>query len=386
MKNLKAIGYVALLLGVTALSLLGCDSSSGGRIPPGSSGIGGHSGTGGTVGNGGNSNAGSGGISSLGGMTGDGGAAGSGGSAATGGNGAAGGAAAAGGATGVADAGGATGGDAVSDGATGTGGLSVSGGRFGSGGRSGNGGNGGATNSAGAGGTGVVDAGPEAPGGTIGDYGTVYFISNTRTQIVRLQTTMIVPPKPPASGTLFLWPGLEPLSGSAHFSPIGTGVLQPVLTWGNSCAPGVEPPAYSTWWISAQYVNTLGSATGYMGCFGGSVMSVNVGDELKIDMQLVGTSWNQTVTDLQTGKSVSFSEDLAGQAQNWAMFVIEEYSSAPVSEVTFTDTVITYGAADAADCKLDTRGPTDFVSVPIASTDGVKCSVAQIILRAKGIQ
>lgn len=232
---------------------------------------------------------------------------------------------------------------------------------------------------------GAVDAGPEAPGGTIGDYGSVYFVASTHTQIVRLQTTLIVPAKPPASGTLFLWPGLEPLPGSANFNPIGTGVLQPVLTWGNSCAPGNQPSAHSSWWISAQYVNTLGNARGYKGCYGGSVMSVNVGDELKIDMQLVGGKWNQTVTDVQTNKSVTFTEDLGGQGQNWAMFVIEEYSSAPVSPVIFNNTVITYGAADAADCKLGTRGPTDFVSVPVASSDGLQCAVAQIILRAKGI-
>jgi len=384
--NLKTIAYPALLSGVTMLSLLGCDSSSGGPSTPGSGGAGGHSSAGGTIGSGsGGSLAtggspGSGGNSSTSGMTSAGGASG-GGSAATGGSPATGGAAGTGGADPTKGGGG-----TASGGATGTGGGFITGGQLGGGGRAGSGGNSGATGDSGAGGAGSIDAGPEAPGGTIGDYGSVYFISNTRTQIVRLQTTMIVPPKPAASGTLFLWPGLEPLSGSAHFGPIGTGVLQPVLTWGNSCAPGVQPRAYSTWWISAQYVNTLGSATGYMGCFGGQVMSVNVGDELTIDMQLVGSSWSQTVTDLQTSKSVSFSEDLAEQAQNWAMFVIEEYSSAPVSAITFRDTVITYGAADAADCKLDTRGPTDFVSVPVASADGLKCSVAQIILRAKGIQ
>jgi hypothetical protein len=394
MKHVKALASSALLASLTTLSLLGCDSSSGVPSPHGSGGAGGRSNTGGTTGNGGGwatgGSPGSGGSSSMGGSAG--GASGSGGSSASGGNSGAGGAAAAGGAAGAGGAAAAGGtstmgsGGATTGGNPGSGGLVGSGGRLGSGGRSGGGGNSGTIADAGAGGTTGVDAGPEAPGGTIGAYGSVYFVSNTRTQIVRLQTTMVVPPEPPASGTLFLWPGLEPLSGSAHFSPIGTGVLQPVLTWGSSCAPGVQPRAYSTWWISAQYVNTLGNAAGYMGCYGGPVLAVNVGDELNIDMQLVGTTWNQTVTDVQTSKSVSFSEDLGGQAQNWAMFVIEEYSSAPVSAVTFTDTVITYGAADAADCKLDARGPTDFVSVPVASTDGLKCSIAQIILRAKGIQ
>ena len=76
---------------------------------------------------------------------------------------------------------------------------------------------------------------------------------------------------------------------------------------------------------------------------------------------------------------------MMNQAQNLAYFVIEEYSSAPVSEVVFTDTTLTYAAADAADCKLNTRGQNDFVSVPVASSDGRSCAIQEIILRAQGI-
>ena len=154
-------------------------------------------------------------------------------------------------------------------------------------------------------GTGIADAGPQAPGGRISGYGTVLFTANSKNQIVRLQTTLTVLPKPPASGTLFLWPGLDP--NGANFYPIDNGVLQPVLTWGSSCAPGTQPRAYSTWWISAQYVNTNGSNPGFIGCYGGPVMSVNVGDTLNMDIQLTGTVWNQTVLDVQTNQSVSFS-------------------------------------------------------------------------------
>ena len=74
------------------------------------------------------------------------------------------------------------------------------------------------------------------------------------------------------------------------------------------------------------------------------------------------------------------------QSQNLAYLVIEEYSSAQVSEVIFTNTTITFGSADAADCKLSMRGQTDFVSVPQASSDGLQCTVQEIILRAQGIQ
>jgi hypothetical protein len=208
--------------------------------------------------------------------------------------------------------------------------------------------------------------------------------ANAKNQIVRLQTTMVVPPKPPASGTLFLWPGLDP--SGANFLPIDNGVLQPVLTWGSSCAPGKQPRAYSTWWISAQYVNTIGADPGYIGCYGGDVMSVNVGDTLNMDIKLDGTVWNQTVTDVQTAQSVTFGIDMMNQAQNLAYFVIEEYSSAPVSEVVFTNSIITFASADAADCKLNMRGQNDFVSVPVASSDGLTCSIQEIILRAQGIQ
>jgi len=225
--------------------------------------------------------------------------------------------------------------------------------------------------------------GPQAPGGRISGYGTVLFQTNSRNEMVRLQTTMIVPAKPPPSGTLFLWPGLQP--NGKNFEPIDNGVLQPVLTWGPSCAPGDQPRAYSTWWISGQYVNTFGNEPGYTDCNGGDIMSVDVGDALLIDMTLDGTVWTQTVTDQQTEEQVSYSLDMRGQAQNLAYFVIEEYSSTPVSEVIFTDTVLTFDAADAADCKLTARGQTDYVSVPVPSSDGLTCSIAEIILRAEGI-
>jgi hypothetical protein len=226
--------------------------------------------------------------------------------------------------------------------------------------------------------------GTQASGGSVSDYGTVRIWAKSPHQIVRLQTRMVVPPPPPASGTLFLWPGLQP--DGVNFQPIDNGVLQPVLTWGPSCAPGKQPRTYSTWWISGQYVNTNGQVSGYTGCAGGTIMSVNVCDTLDIDMVLSGTTWIQTITDEQTNQTVSYSIDMKNQAQNLAYFVIEEYSSTPVSEVIFTDTVITFDTSDAADCKVSLRGQTDFVSSPTASTDGLQCSIPQIILRAKGIQ
>jgi hypothetical protein len=230
----------------------------------------------------------------------------------------------------------------------------------------------------------ATQVGTQAPAGTVSDYGTVLIWAKSPHQIVRLQTTMVVPPKPPASGTLFLWPGIDP--DGANFLPIDNGVLQPVLTWGPACAPGTQPRAYSTWWISGQYVNTNGSVSGYTDCNGGPIMSVNVCDTLVMDIALSGTVWTQTITDEQTAQTVTYSIDMQNQAQNLAYFVIEEYSSAPVSEVIFTDTTLTFDSADAADCKVNMRGQTDYISTPTASSDGLQCSIQQIILRAQGIQ
>lgn len=264
---------------------------------------------------------------------------------------------------------GASGGHGGTAGGGGHAGMTGGGGLPGAGGSSGSGGMGG--------------LGPEAPGRVTG-YGTVLISSSSKNQIVRLQTSLLVPAEPPPSGTLFLWPGLQP--NGANFLPIDNGVLQPVLTWGPSCAPGKQPRAYSTWWISGQYVNTNGSAPGYTGCEGGPIMSVDVGDTLSIDMALSGTIWTQTVTDTETGQSVAYSIDMMNQAQTLAYFVIEEYSSAPTSDVIFTGNTITFGAADSADCKLTMRGQTDYVSVPVPSSDGRSCAIAEIILRAQGVQ
>ena len=54
--------------------------------------------------------------------------------------------------------------------------------------------------------------------------------------------------------------------------------------------------------------------------------------------------------------------------------------------IHYFGTTITFGAADAADCKLAMRGQNDFVSVPVASSDGRSCAIQAIILRAQGIQ
>ncbi|WP_156038967.1 hypothetical protein [Chromobacterium haemolyticum] len=220
-----------------------------------------------------------------------------------------------------------------------------------------------------------------APPTKVSDHGAVEFIGfdTSATQIVSLQTTLTVPIKPPASGTLFLWPGIQPLG--ANYLPIDNGVLQPVLTWGPSCAPGKQPRTYSTWWVSAQYVNTVGKHPGYTDCHGGPIMPVNVGDQLKMSMILRGTTWHQTVTDIQTGRSVSFKIDMKKQAQNRAIFIIEGWSQQSIEDVIFTNTTITFTPAAPLSCIAKNQGRNVTVSIPRISSDGTQCSISKIILR-----
>ncbi|MCC9307263.1 hypothetical protein LN042_09130 [Kitasatospora sp. RB6PN24] len=215
--------------------------------------------------------------------------------------------------------------------------------------------------------------------GAVHDQGRVNLYAPASNQIVELKTGFVVPPKPSEVGTTFLWPGLEPVSDGVNFEPIGTGVLQPVLTWGPSCAPAAGKPAdsdaYSSWWISGQYVNTLGSDPGYEGCFSGPAMLVKPGDRLEVDMKLDSASgqWVQTVAD--GAKRASFSFGLQGQAQNRVMFYIENYDGAPFAgPLSFSHTTVTFAKADGG----STCG--SWAAVPGVSgvrsvADGRKCVI-----------
>ncbi len=222
-------------------------------------------------------------------------------------------------------------------------------------------------------------------------YGFIDMVTSAKNQIVALETTLAVPPKPPASGTLFLWPGLQPDGPGSMDLPIDNGVLQPVLTWGPTCAPNApNGNAYASWWISAQYVNTYIAMsspdyTAYGGCHGGPGMNVDVADSLNISMTLSGTSWVQTVTDVRSGQSVTYALDMMGQIQDIAEFDIEEYSQAPVADVIFTSTALTFASSQPAACQPEARGTNDYFSAPQASSDGLRCCVQTLILRAEGV-
>ena len=227
---------------------------------------------------------------------------------------------------------------------------------------------------------------PSPAASVVDGHGFVELNTSTDNPIVSLVTTLIVPPKPPPSGTLFLWPGLQPLPGGASYSPIDNGVLQPVLTWGPTCAPNAPlATPYEDWWVSAQYVNTFGSAPGYTGCLGGPGMLVPVGDRLRMTFTLDGTIWRQVVQSEATGQEVSFDIDLQGQSQHRAEFLIEPYDSLPISDVQFDATVIRFAKPSPSSCHVLRRGLTDEVAIPVSSPDGTACCVPSITLKAPGI-
>ncbi|MER7768675.1 hypothetical protein [Kitasatospora sp. NPDC096140] len=223
---------------------------------------------------------------------------------------------------------------------------------------------------------------PSTAGSAAADAGSpAEFTLPASNQIVKVQTSFTVPAEQSHTGTTFLWPGLQPLPDGANFNPIGEGVLQPVLTWGPSCAPAAGAPAgYSSWWISGQYVNTEGSRPGYQGCFSGKAMQVNPGDKLDIAMRLDSASgkWIQTITD--GPDHVSFSENLHGQAQNWLLFVIENYDDASFNALlSFRNTRVDFQNADQATC--DRWGREPGVSGGTTSTNnGLRCVIDTVTI------
>jgi hypothetical protein len=204
------------------------------------------------------------------------------------------------------------------------------------------------------------------------------FHISAQNEVVHFRTRLRVPSKLPAYGTLFIWPGLQPYG--RNFLPLDNGVLQPVLTWGKSCAPGKQPTPYSTWWISAQYVNTFGHAPGYTGCSGGEIMTVEPGQMLTLLFWLEGSLWHQLVLDESTGKSVTFTIDMKSQAQTEVIFDLESWASPPIEGVEFLDTEFTLRNPEPSACQPVERTLADFVSTPTVNRDGNTCRIDRIAL------
>ncbi len=225
------------------------------------------------------------------------------------------------------------------------------------------------------------------PAGELG-YQADFYVAPPN-QFVGLQTTLTVPPLPPVptapGAALFLWPGMDPATNSANFLPINNGVLQPVLSWGPSCAPTPQPTPFSSWWISAQYVNTFGSDSGYSGCYSGNSMQVNPGDLLLINISLAADSsvWTETVTDANTVQSVAFSIDMQGQGQNWAYWAMEFwYGAALPTPLIFTNTTITFQSPDSANWCSASQGQNSayIYTPPTPQNSSTQCFISSVVL------
>ena len=69
------------------------------------------------------------------------------------------------------------------------------------------------------------------------EYSGVKMLIRSPNAVLSFKTTLQVPKPPTQRQTLFIWPGLQSRDGAADPGRVGNGVLQPVLTWGGSCAP-----------------------------------------------------------------------------------------------------------------------------------------------------
>jgi len=105
-----------------------------------------------------------------------------------------------------------------------------------------------------------------------------------------LKASMTVPEGIGYSGTLFFWPGLQ--------SSVSPGVLQPVLTYGPSCAPNPTKISDNQWWISGQYVTNV--------CKGGPRMALKAGNMVTVTMEYDDSNGTWTQTCESNGNNVSF--------------------------------------------------------------------------------
>jgi hypothetical protein len=216
------------------------------------------------------------------------------------------------------------------------------------------------------------------------EYAGLKYLARSPNQILSFKTTIQVPKPPTARQTLFIWPGLQSRDGAADPGRVGNGVLQPVLTWGGSCAPELPPDPYAGWWIAGMYVNVTTGAAGPTGCAGGDYLTTELGDLLEIDMFLKDNKWVQTIKNVRMDKTVDFTIDLEGQVQNEAMWLIEVpdgSSIRPVDDTIWTQNVLTF-SDPVTSCQPRAVGAADYFSAPILSPDGLHCCWDKIIMRA----
>ena len=126
--------------------------------------------------------------------------------------------------------------------------------------------------------------------------------------------------------TVFIWPGLQPDGPERKcFFPINNGVLQPVLTFGNSCAPH-KPQDTEQWWISGQYVNTdldcnsvpndfAGVCEDFFQCHGGEFLTVAPGQVISTRMTFepANNTWMETIESNGQTRTYSIALDYCSE-------------------------------------------------------------------------
>jgi hypothetical protein len=205
---------------------------------------------------------------------------------------------------------------------------------------------------------------------------------------------------------VFLWPGLQP-GGSGCFYPINNGVLQPVLSYGNSCAPD-KPQNTEQWWISGQYVNKplfddncksipngfVSACEDYAHCHGGEFLTINPGQEITTSMDLDSdnNNWLQTIEAGGQTRTYSIALDYCSassqqtakvtmepQAQTLAILSIETHGYNTPLEQTYENIVL---KIQVGDDPMATCDNTVTMSTADPSSD---CSSINTISNTEGI-
>jgi hypothetical protein len=169
----------------------------------------------------------------------------------------------------------------------------------------------------------------------------LYLEADSPNHITYVQTTLTVPAEPPATGSLLVSPALAPVNNLNS-----SGVIAPVLTWGPSCAPGHQPTAYSTWWVSPQY-DTGGDEVNDTGCQSGPFMPVNAGDLLVMTMALQVPFWYENIMDVQSGLTAEYQVPSTNYMYNRLSFLIQGNGQNLVSSVPFSNTSISFASPPA---------------------------------------
>lgn len=202
------------------------------------------------------------------------------------------------------------------------------------------------------------------------------------------ESKMKVPLVTSPSGVIFAWPGLSPGLGPT-FQPLGNGVLQPVLTFGQGPYPNPNSvSAPGQWWISGQYVGSDSIVSNGWG--GGDVMVVNGGDELKCILSYdAGTStWNQTVTNLTAAgnPSVSYSISLVTgsppsvpQEQNRGAFCLENPQGGSLTQCVSIYDIVMKVAQPNSSLGQDIAAQPYATGVSLA-TDHVTLNIERVVI------